>query len=528
LIVRKILHKGDEMKKILFFFLFLISFVFSATLSVENFSISSSVREITIPVEIKSEEKFSGFQFNITYNREILNFESVSNGNIAIGYNILANSAREGYVRIAGFDPKLEGVSGQGTLVYLRFSIKKSGRSNIFLSGIKLSDKDGKIIQCSGISGSIQVEGESGKEENKTGQDTTSQGSASSRTTSPSAIIPPSGQSTIIRPQGPIERRGETRPEYTPPSYPGKNEVQETKTYQIEQKDINKPSNNCVLLVMSEYGNPFPPNGFTTFNKGEKVVCKVEKEIPINEMEKVICTGYEGTGSVRAGNTNQINFVITDDSKIIWKWEKSPMGKDFNFKYEENVYIPYEKKEIEIPITCNYYGGLNSKIIFGKKQIPDGFVIDFPEISYEKNEGKIIIKIGDEVKGGNYKIVFSAFPENEEEMEKLFVLNISVEHLLKIKKQQEGEKTYLYFSSELNDFKNFFIEIGLQGKFKIEEVQPEKVDITLRKTSIEISGDKDAFEKLVVVLSGKIENLKIEKSKFIDKDGKNIKVKVEM
>ena len=54
-----------------------------------------------------------------------------ANGDIVSDYNVLVNEIRTGFVRIAGFDPKLEGASGEGVLVYVKFSVKTSGKSNI-------------------------------------------------------------------------------------------------------------------------------------------------------------------------------------------------------------------------------------------------------------------------------------------------------------------------------------------------------------------------------------------------------------
>jgi len=118
-------EKRREMKKFLFSFFLLSGFVFSASISVESLSVPSSQKEITIPVKISSSETFSGFQFTVIYNKDILDFEGIANGDIVSDYNVLVNEKREGFIRIAGFDPKLEGVSGEGVLGYVKFSVKK-------------------------------------------------------------------------------------------------------------------------------------------------------------------------------------------------------------------------------------------------------------------------------------------------------------------------------------------------------------------------------------------------------------------
>ncbi|HOV22295.1 MAG TPA: cohesin domain-containing protein [bacterium] len=508
-------------KKVIFLvFFLLIGSVFSATITIENLSVSSSVSEITIPIKISSEEKFSAFQFDVYFDKEILNFDGISNGELVFDWNVLVNEVSEGNIRIAGFDPKLEGISGNGVLVYVRFLIKKGGKVNMSIRGIRLSDKDGKKLNCIGITSTIQIEGEKG--ETKENEDSQSSLPETPELSSPTSTIKP-----IIR-NTPGERITNQGRESNIPVR-SERETSKSKTYQVEQQGNFAPtSNNCILLVMSEYGNPSPPNGFTTFTKGESVICKVEDRVPISEMEKVVCTGYEGTGAARNGNSNQANFIITEDSKILWKWKKVPMEREFNLKYEENVYIPYDKNKIEIPLSCDYYGGLNSKILFGKEIIPDGIEIEFPVINYEKNKGEIVIKVDkNNVKGGNYKIIFSAFPETEETMKKEFQINLSVETILEIEKQKNDDKTsFLFKSDKLGDFKNFFIEIEKKGKIKIEDIKPEKTDIIIRKNSFSIAGNKEIFDKLVITLSGDVENLKIEKAKFIDKDGEYIKVKI--
>jgi len=507
------------MKKVLFTFFLLSGFVFSASIFVENLSVPSSQKEITIPVKISSSETFSGFQFTIIYNKDIMDFEGVANGDIVSDYNVLVNEKREGFIKIAGFDPKLEGVSGEGVLVYIKFLIKNSGKSSLSLYNVKLSDKNGKRIPCVCKSAVIYVEGTQETEKQSSSFPSTSSFSSTYNVFLPQGIK----KEKIIKKEREISKKN-----YYPLRYKKEREKKE-KIYEFKKGSFSSSSNNCVLLVMSKYGNPSPPVGFTTFNKGERISCKVEKEIPLNEMEKAVCTGYEGTGSAGNGNSNLANFVITKDSKIIWKWKKMPMEKTFSLKFHRNILIPYGKNKCRVPLTVLYYGGLKSKINFEKEKVPDGFEIKFPEISYKKKKGEIIIKIDDKVKAENYEIFFSAISSDKKEIKKTYTMEISVEGLVEIKKKKEKNNAVVYFSSDkLGDFKNFFIEIGIKGMIEIKNITPENTDIIIRKNSVVVAGNRDIFKKLSIVLSDKIEEIKVERVKFIDRKGESIKVKTKI
>lgn len=501
------------MKKIIFSFVLFIGTIFSANIYVENISVSSDIKEILVPVKISSNEKFSGFQFNLYYNRKLLKFEGIANGGIVSGYNILANLVRDGFIKIAGFDPKLEGVSGDGILVYVKFSITGSGRAYIYPSNIKLTDKKGKKISCSGRGGSVYIEKSNNEKDNN------------KKTEGTSSTVKP-------YPSAPPEKNVEKKiPEktYQPSSYYEKKIEKKGKTYQLEKGSFSSNSNKCVLFVSSKYGNPSPPAGFTTFNRGENVICKVEKEIPVSEMEKVVCTGYEGTGSTGNGNSNMASFVINRDSKIVWKWIKKPMEPEFNLQYPEKTVFPYGKNKIEIPVFCKYYGGLKSNIVLKKEKMPDGFEIKFPEINYKNKKGFITISIKKDVKAGNYKLSFISFPENKKKMKKTYSIGISVEGFLKITRKKDGKNTLAYFQTDkIGDFKKFFIEVEFKGNVSIKKIIPEKTLFILRKNSVVLSGDKKSFDKLMIILSGEVENMKLDMVRFFDKNNHIIKVKTEI
>lgn len=515
------------MKKIIFSFVLFIGTIFSANIYVENISVSSDTKEILVPVKISSNEKFSGFQFNLFYNKEILDFEGFSNGDIVSDFNILVNEIRKSFVRIAGFSPSLEEVSGEGVLVYIKFSVKKAGRSFISVTGIKLSDKSGKKINCSGRAGSVNIEGEADEENKETEKNTDSPSQSSpSSTLEYSSTFSPADKNPQIKASQFFPRQ----PRASSSSLSLKDSgIHKEKTHKITEGNFNISSDNCVLLVSSKYGNPSPPAGFTTFNRGENIVCKVEKEIPVSEMEKVVCTGYEGTGSAGNGNSNMASFVINEDSKIVWKWIKKPMEPEFKLQYPEKTAFPYGKNKIEIPVFCKYYGGLKSNIVLKKEKMPDGFEIKFPEINYKNKKGFITISIKKDVKAGNYKLSFISFPENKKEMKKTYSIGISVEGLLKITRKKEGKNTLAYFQTDkIGDFKKFFIEVEFKGNVSIKKIIPEKTLFILRKNSVVLSGDKKSFDKLMVILSGEVENVKLDMVRFFDKNNHIIKVKTEI
>ncbi|MCM8785294.1 MAG: cohesin domain-containing protein [Candidatus Omnitrophica bacterium] len=305
-------------KGYLILFLFYTCLSFSEVVSIGNYTFDITQKNITVPIEINTNTEFVGFQINLSFDPKVLDVSSIRIGEIVSFFNVLNNKG-PGFVRIAGFSKNLQGITGSGVLAYIDFLLLNSGSSNLILSG-KVSDKQGKTVPFTFLSGKIDVTGQSslplnqiGKIDSQTSQTKNAQLSFSqTQQTSQQTFFPaiqyPS-QTAVV-------------PVY---NYPQVN-ISQPVNITSQQKFIPPPEDpstkdNCVLLIISEYGNPVPANGIYTYKKGDRVECKVEKEVVI-EGEKYICNGYEGYGSIEDGNENYINFTITTNTKIKWKWRK--------------------------------------------------------------------------------------------------------------------------------------------------------------------------------------------------------------
>ncbi len=99
------------------------------------------------------------------------------------------------------------------------------------------------------------------------------------------------------------------------------------------------------LNVISDYGSPVPAVGPHAY-AGKSLECSVASPVSGRAGVRYICTGYEGTGDVPASGTEtSVNFNISQDSTITWKWrteypEKSEgcgcstIGQDGSFESE--------------------------------------------------------------------------------------------------------------------------------------------------------------------------------------------------
>ena len=313
----------------------LFSFIFftvaeTATIKIENFT-ASSQSSITVPVIINCQENFAGFQFSVRYSSNILKCTGVSIGSLVSTFNMIPNIKTSGIVRIAGFDADINkgGISGQGILANMHFQIVGAGISSLSLQSVKLSDSEGKSIPCNSISGKIQIEGEQEETEQ---EETESSEIESQPVSSNSQLISETTNSeTFLEPEEETEDENDVVETIQPPvvSTPEKPVRRKLSPLTKEDKKEFQPeSDNCVLLIKSEYGSPIPSQGITTYEKGEKIECKVEKEVILNKKEKAVCIGYEGEGSVSKGSSNKVSFIINQHSKIIWKWEKDLIKKD--------------------------------------------------------------------------------------------------------------------------------------------------------------------------------------------------------
>jgi len=330
------LKKADKLKIIFFLVLFFSSFLFAQVVNVGNYNVDISQKNITVPILINSPNEFTGFQVNLNFDPKILSVDSIRTGEFVSVFNVLSNKG-SGFVRIAGFSPNLSGLSGSGVIAYIDFSILSSGSSPLNISG-KVSDKNGKAIPFSFLSGRIEVRGgQSQTKPEETNNQTQNKPKDEQKTDMPQISSSSSSSSNLNTYEGQrmqanipvitnapsnISIVSNTPNTYTPSpviSY------QPQTSYKPLPEDPSA-KDNCILLIISEYGNPVPGNGFFTYRKGEKVECRVDKEVVLGN-EKYLCVGFEGYGSIDDGKDNYISFTIDRDTKIKWKWEKQNGGE---------------------------------------------------------------------------------------------------------------------------------------------------------------------------------------------------------
>jgi hypothetical protein len=312
--------------------------LFAQVINVGNYNVDISQKNITVPVLINSLSEFTGFQVNLNFDTKILSVDSIRTGEFVSVFNVLNNKG-SGFVRIAGFSPNLSGLSGSGVIAYIDFSILSFGSSPLNISG-KVSDKNGKAIPFSFLSGRIEVRGEQSqakseetnnqtqnkpKDEQKTSMSQISSGLFSSSFSSLNAYGSQSSQTdipAISNASSNLSIVSKTPTPYTPSSVIS---YQSQASYKPLPEDPSA-KDNCILLIISEYGNPVPGNGFFTYRKGERLECRVDKEVVLGN-EKYLCVGFEGYGSIDDGKDNYISFTIDRDTKIKWKWEKQNGGE---------------------------------------------------------------------------------------------------------------------------------------------------------------------------------------------------------
>jgi len=319
---------------------FLNSFLFSQVVNVGNYNVDISQKNITIPISINSPNEFTGFQINLNFDPKILSVDTIMTGEFVSVFNVLNNKG-SGFVKIAGFSPNLSGLSGSGIIAYIDFSILSGGSSPLNISG-KVSDKNGKAIPFSFVSGKIDVKGgqsqpkpeeKSNQTQNKPKDEQKSNTSQASSFSSSGPIFSSFQNLNTYE----IQRTQTNTPTISNPhtSTSTISYAPSTSTYTSSSPVISSQSqtpfkplpedpsakDNCILFIISEYGNPIPGNGFFTYKKGDKVECKVEKEVVLGN-EKYVCDGFEGYGSIDDGKENYISFTIDTNTKIKWKWRK--------------------------------------------------------------------------------------------------------------------------------------------------------------------------------------------------------------
>ncbi|MGB9642852.1 MAG: cohesin domain-containing protein [Candidatus Ratteibacteria bacterium] len=396
-------------KNLLVYFLVYIGLssakLFSASIEVPNITIQNPSTQQIVDVNItcSSEKIFVGYQITLQYNPQILKLIDVTKGPLVGSFTVLVNINTPGIIRIAGFHPMLSGTSGSGILSILRFQILQQGNSNLILSSVKLSDPSGQTIPCSVGSGSIKA-GETLQKPEKSQETTPKPDSSPDKTPtaqkSQTTIIP--GQEIKPFVPKPIETPWPEAQNLDIDTFLAMQESMDHIETHKEQPQT-RPSNSVTLLVFSDFGNPVPPAGITTFVKGEKVNCSVESEVLVSDTEKVVCTGCEGKGSAYNTKNNSISFVIDKDSKIIWKWKKVPVEPGFLIDTPSEINFEFSKKEVSIPVKVRFLGGLTDTIFL---ETASKFDITFSDtcLTPEKKETSAVIKIHDNFSAGKYSI----------------------------------------------------------------------------------------------------------------------------
>lgn len=332
------------------FFLLLAGWASAASIRVGVFSVPSSQKSLVVPVTASSEQAFASFQFTVQYKAEVLQIVRVENK--LPSFTVMSNINTPGVVRVAGFDPTLTGTTLAGTLAELYFTVAGSGTSTLILQNVKLVDSTGKTIPCEVSSGSVSVAGTqpgSAPSETPAGTQPSSPAvSSGSPVSAYTRVVPQPASGPAPEPEEVAQPQVSDNPPVTvsggqTPSFPEKPPLSQPAPAAVA------PSNSVVLLVKSEYGNPSPASGVTTFAKGDKVECRVEESVALSDKEKLVCAGYEGAGSVTSGSGNCVSFTIEQDSRITWKWKKETIRAPVEVKLGKPV-LNKKKKTLEVPV----------------------------------------------------------------------------------------------------------------------------------------------------------------------------------
>ncbi|MBN1755915.1 hypothetical protein JW877_06850 [bacterium] len=80
-------------------------------------------------------------------------------------------------------------------------------------------------------------------------------------------------------------------------------------------------SPQLILQVISEYGTPMPPMGYSCITPGTEVTAFVPSPFYIGSNIRATCIGWTGTGSVPpSGSGNMFTFTMNVNSSITWLW----------------------------------------------------------------------------------------------------------------------------------------------------------------------------------------------------------------
>lgn len=454
---------------------------FSASVQIPSITINNYQSQpfVDVNISFSSEKAFAGYQVSVLYNQQILKLIDIQKGAEVSSFTFMTNTNTPGLIKIAGFNPLLLGVTGNGVLAVLRFQIINPGNSNLTLSSVKLSDASGQSIPCSILSGSIRAGGPTQQPEKPKPDEPKPKEPPKTQPLPPINQLPPVIKPQPV-PQKPIEEPQQAFDNLDIDEFLTSLEKTEKPSEPETPKDLpqQKPSNSVTLLVFSEYGNPVPPNGVTTFTKGERVECRIENEILLSETEKVVCTGCEGKGSAYNTKNNFLSFVIEKDSKIVWKWKKIKIEPDFLIDTPQEVKINSEKKEVFVPIKLRPLGGFDKSVFLTCSS--DFFDVVLPEtfITKEKKETTLMIKNKENLYSGQYILTILSQSEDKKITKKTDI-NVVVYSTLIFEEKilDETSKTVIIpvkVNGNIKTLSSFEIALNAEKNIKFLRIEPAK------------------------------------------------------
>lgn len=476
------------MKKTRYAFLLLCLFTSAAlnaqitgnALKVDSVTVSAEQSSVSVPISISVEEPFAGYQFTLNYNPDILDCQSVKTGSFIPDFNILSDIKTPGVIKAGGFDPSLKGISGSGTIILVTFEITGSGTSPLSLSGAKLSDKEGKYISFRLISGRVTVR-------NNGDEPVQTEGGESSDKPDdgePASPVPASrGVPLHFTAGGDISTaasRETVKTESEERHLPARTPVQRTPAVRPPPEiPVPATSPNRILLVRSEYGNPSPPAGMTTYVKGQRVTAEVEKEVLVSEMEKAVCVGAKGEGSFSSAHTNRTAFNINEDTILAWQWQRMPSDRDFLLELKEEIDISDFDREgvIEIPVGVKHYGGLTEPVKFSIVETP-GFIearFEKKETAYRKGGNTVILEMKSSAPAGKHLMKFEAACGGIKKEHRI-TINIPAEVKKTVAFKDNRVELTLKLEDNIKDFASYRLKVLFPGKLvHLEEILPQTV-----------------------------------------------------
>ncbi len=480
---------------------------FAATMQVESLTVSSRPGSISIPVTLNADTAFTGFQFTFRYNPNILRLTGIDKGPLVASFSVMNNTEQAGVIRMAGFDPGLTGVSGTGVLANIHFEVLNDGYSYLALGEVKLSDNKGKPLPCAIHSGFFRVASSSPAEGSTTPGVTVQTGDANVSVSVSSSgdhkttyTRIQTGGATISVPGTSASPAASTASVAVPGQDTWQQPVPSTTSAQPEGKKapaVETPSNSVVLLVKSDYGKTVPSPGVTTYTRGDTVECRVETAILVQGEEVVSCTGYEGSGSAPSGSGNAVSFVIQEDSKLTWKWEKKPLEKGFALSAPDKIIFSLEDKEIRLEVKAVFLGGFTDPVKITIKT-PAGLQV-LPEekaFTVEKNGGIFQLRKTGKLPAGSYKLLVEGVSgEKKKTADVSLVVTGQVKlDTLSLDRKKGIAETSLLLSDNISKVSTLQLILEVPPSLKLKEARPclkeQKLfkEVQTDKNTVKITG----------------------------------------